>query len=89
MASGSFTPTSVDEIAARSLTVARMQPRGLGEMNELTRRALDAAARGALRPVVGQTFPLEHAADAHAAIEARTTVGKTLLVVGPASAPPQ
>jgi NADPH:quinone reductase len=29
---------------------------------------------------VGQTFPLERAADAHAAIEARATVGKTLLV---------
>jgi NADPH2:quinone reductase len=28
-----------------------------------------------------QTFPLERASDAHAAIEARTTLGKTLLVV--------
>jgi NADPH:quinone reductase len=29
--------------------------------------------------VIGQRFPLERAADAHAAIEARATVGKTLL----------
>jgi NADPH:quinone reductase-like Zn-dependent oxidoreductase len=35
----------------------------------------------ALRPTIGQTFPLERASDAHAAIEARTTLGKTLLVV--------
>ena len=33
----------------------------------------------ALKPVIGQRFPLERAADAHAAIEARATIGKTLL----------
>lgn len=48
---------------------------------DLTRRALDLAAAGALRPVIGQRFRLDQAADAHAAIEARATVGKTLLVV--------
>ncbi|MFB9838212.1 zinc-binding dehydrogenase, partial [Actinoallomurus acaciae] len=42
-------------------------------------------AAGRLRPVIGQRFPLERAADAHAAIEARATVGKTLLEV---SVPP-
>jgi NADPH2:quinone reductase len=46
----------------------------------LTARALDLAAAGTLRPVVGQTFPLDQAADAHRAIEARTTLGKTLLI---------
>jgi hypothetical protein len=35
----------------------------------------------ALRPTIGQMFPLERASDVHAAIEARTTLGKTLLVV--------
>jgi NADPH2:quinone reductase len=30
---------------------------------------------------VGQTFPLDRAADAHIAIAARETVGKTLLLV--------
>lgn len=39
------------------------------------------AAGGRLRPVIGQTYPLERAADAHAAIASRATVGKTLLVV--------
>lgn len=50
------------------------------ELFRLVERALELAARGALRPVVGQTFPLERAAAAHAAIEARTTIGKTLLL---------
>ncbi|MET7402524.1 zinc-binding dehydrogenase [Dactylosporangium sp. NPDC005572] len=44
-------------------------------------RALAAVAAGRLRPLVGQTFPLERAAAAHRAIEARTAVGKTLLTV--------
>jgi NADPH:quinone reductase len=48
---------------------------------ELAAKALQAAAEGRLRPVIGQTFPLERAADAHAAIESRQTLGKTLLII--------
>ncbi|WP_258861897.1 zinc-binding dehydrogenase [Marinitenerispora sediminis] len=40
-----------------------------------------AAAAGRIRPVIGQTFPLARAVDAHAAIEARTVLGETLLEV--------
>lgn len=47
----------------------------------LTQRALREAVAGRIRPIIGQTFPLEKAAEAHGAIEARTVVGKTLLVV--------
>jgi NADPH2:quinone reductase len=50
-------------------------------MREFTRSALAEAAAGRLRPVIGQRFPLERAANAHAAIESRSTVGKTLLEV--------
>ena len=46
----------------------------------LVAQALAAAAAGLLRPVIGQTFPLSQAAAAHAAIEARTTIGKTVLL---------
>ncbi|MGI8429296.1 MAG: zinc-binding dehydrogenase [Solirubrobacteraceae bacterium] len=51
------------------------------EGKRLVERALDAAAAGALRPVVGQTFALEQAAEAHARIESRDVVGKTVPLV--------
>jgi NADPH2:quinone reductase len=51
------------------------------DIRRLTGQALRQAAAGRLRPVIGQTFPLEQAADAHRAIEARAVTGKTLLVV--------
>jgi NADPH:quinone reductase-like Zn-dependent oxidoreductase len=46
----------------------------------LITRALTEAAAGRIRPVIGQTYPLEGAADAHRAIEAQDVVGKTLLL---------
>lgn len=52
-----------------------------GELRGYTEAALAEAVAGWLRPVIGQRFPLERAADAHALIETRATVGKTLLVV--------
>jgi NADPH2:quinone reductase len=51
------------------------------EAKERVERALSLAAEGRIRPVIGQTFPLEQAANAHAAIAARSALGKTLLVV--------
>jgi NADPH2:quinone reductase len=44
-------------------------------------RALEEVAADRITPLVGQTFPLERAASAHAAIENRTAVGKTLLLI--------
>ena len=51
------------------------------EHARLTGQVLAEAAAGRLRPVIGQTFPLASAADAHAAIEARAALGKTLLLI--------
>jgi NADPH2:quinone reductase len=43
--------------------------------------AVYAAVRsGDVKPIIGQTFPLEDAADAHRALEGRGTIGATLLV---------
>ena len=42
--------------------------------------ALAEAAAGRITPLIGQTFPLARAAEAHAGIEDRTAIGKTLLV---------
>jgi NADPH:quinone reductase len=80
LSSGDWTPISDEDAQARGVDVVR----GIGnpaEMREFTRSALAEAAAGRLCPVVGQRFPLERAADAHAAMESRATVGKTLLEV--------
>ncbi|MGP3920585.1 zinc-binding dehydrogenase [Nonomuraea sp. 10N515B] len=81
-ASGGYTDTTA--LAAQGVTVLGL-PQMMAElgpiMHELGSTTLEEAAAGRLRAVVGQTFPLERAADAHAAIEARTTVGKTLLLM--------
>lgn len=48
--------------------------------HEMEAEALREAAAGRLKPAIGQRFHLERAAEAHAAVEARATVGKTLLI---------
>jgi len=65
--------------AARHVGPAATSPFVAPDLNELTREALAMAATGHLRPTIGQVFALEEAAAAHAAIEARATLGKTLL----------
>jgi NADPH2:quinone reductase len=55
----------------------------MGFRTDARRRAehmLAEAAAGRLRVIIGQTFPLDQAAEAHAALEARTITGKTLLI---------
>jgi NADPH2:quinone reductase len=43
--------------------------------------ALDLAAARRIRPVIGATYPLARARDAHDSLARRATVGKSLLVV--------
>jgi NADPH2:quinone reductase len=81
MASGSFAPVTAELAAERGVTVGRGAALGPGEHAALVRAALAEAAAGRIRPVIGQRVELERAADAHAAIEARATTGKTLLTV--------
>lgn len=81
LASGAWADISPDEAATRGVSLLTL-PRPTPEASRAaTERALAEAAAGRLRPVIGQRFPLERAADAHAAIESRATVGKTLLAV--------
>ena len=81
MASGAFVRIPQGEAERRGITVIRGAPITPEDSRALQRQALADAVAGRLRPVIGQRFPLERAADAHAAIEARVTIGKTLLVV--------
>ena len=81
MASGSFAPVTPELARARQVTIRADAAASPEELAALARTALAEAAAGRLRPVIGQEFALASAASAHAAIEARTTVGKTLLTV--------
>jgi NADPH2:quinone reductase len=51
-----------------------------GERADLARQLLPEVVSGNIRPLIGQTFPLAEAARAHALIEARESVAKTLLI---------
>jgi NADPH2:quinone reductase len=80
LASGHWTPVTAEDAGARGVTLVRPTPTP-DELRDCTLSALAEAAAGRLRPVVGLRLPLERAAEAHAAIESRATVGKTLLDV--------
>ena len=81
MASGGFAPVTAELAKDRHVTIRAGAAGSPEELAALTRTALAEAAAGRLRPVIGQEFELAAAADAHAAMEARHTVGKTLLTV--------
>ena len=81
MASGNFAPVTPELAQARQVTIRAGAAASPEELAALARRALAEAAADRLRPVIGQEFELAAAAGAHAAIEARATVGKTLLTV--------
>jgi NADPH2:quinone reductase len=72
--SGEMTPITTGDIVARSLTVSSALVRP-GDLRSLEQRALASG----LTPLV-TTFPLAEAAAAHAALEARETVGKVVLL---------
>ncbi|MET9022249.1 zinc-binding dehydrogenase [Actinopolymorpha sp. NPDC004070] len=86
LASGSWTEVPEAEARQRGVRLLRpaLNPAGV---RELTESVLRAAAEGRVKPVIGQRFELTRAAEAHAAIEARATVGKTLLEVRPEARP--
>jgi NADPH:quinone reductase len=82
--SGGFALINPAEAQRRGITV-----RGIDQvqftpdqLQALTTRALAEAAAGRIQPIIGQTFPLDQAADAHTAIETRSVTGKTLLLTG-------
>ncbi|MBW8481438.1 zinc-binding dehydrogenase [Actinomadura parmotrematis] len=82
LASGQW--AGIDEAEAEGRGVRLVSARPTSQLvRDATESVLAEAAAGRVRPVIGQRFPLERAADAHAAIERRATIGKTLLEVRP------
>jgi NADPH2:quinone reductase len=81
MASGAF--AEIDEAAAvtRQVGLVRGFRATPDELRSSLAEALEMAADGRLRPLVGQTCALADAAAAHHAIERRESIGKTLLRV--------
>jgi len=66
----------------RSLTVrgieqVQFEP---ADLPPLVEQALAEVSAGRIGPVIGQSFPLIEAAQAHRSIESRDTLGKTLLL---------
>jgi NADPH2:quinone reductase len=78
-ASGGPIQFDVWDLYRRGLTVSAAIGARPRTMRALEERALAAAADGSLVPAV-ERFPLAEAAAAHAAIEARATIGKVVLV---------
>lgn len=80
--SGDFTQITAAEADRRSARVVSLLELEMAaeDQTRLPRLAFTETAAGRLRPIIGQTFPLEWAADAQAAIEGRAVIGKTLLL---------
>jgi NADPH2:quinone reductase len=81
--SGRFAQVDPEEAHRRGVTLHGISDVQLSEADSrrLTVQALEEGAAGRITPVIGQTYPLAKAVDAHAGIEGRTVFGKTLLVV--------
>lgn len=82
-AAGGFAEISAESAAASGITVTLLPDLLQADIDwdAAGRRALREAASGNLEVIVGQTFPLADAADAHAAIESRTAIGRTILTM--------
>ncbi|MDT0301372.1 zinc-binding dehydrogenase [Streptomonospora wellingtoniae] len=80
---GDFADTGAQDAAGNGVRVTGLFDLPAPDADGRRRRAEEAlaeAAAGRFWPTIGQTFRLDEAGKAHAAIASRTTVGKTLLV---------
>ncbi|MCU1645041.1 MAG: putative dehydrogenase [Nocardia sp.] len=82
-AAGGFALIDAEQAAAQGIAVVGLFDITTGDVdwNALHERAHAEVAAGRLEVVIGQSFPLAEAAAAHAAIEARTASGRTILTV--------
>jgi NADPH:quinone reductase len=80
--SGSFAGINDDAARRRRVQVSTIRDLqyGAGERSRLMKDVLNHLAAQEITPLIGQTFSLANAAEAHEAIGARRTVAKTLLL---------
>jgi NADPH:quinone reductase len=79
MSDGGFAPVDPARAHRRGITVNGIGAYTPALFRQRAAAALAEAAAGRLSPVIGQEYPLADAADAHAALESRIAVAKTLL----------
>ncbi len=81
--SGQLTVIEPAEAQEREVEVIGIeQLYGFGpQMHQWAEQVMAETLAGRIRPIIGQTFPLDQAAAAHATIENRTALGKTLLLI--------
>ena len=82
-AAGGFAPVDRDQAGRRGITVQGIEQAQFppGGHEKLAAQALADVAAGRMRPVIGQSYPLERAAEAHRGLEGRSAIGKTLLIM--------
>lgn len=83
--SGSFTAIDAAAARARGITVTTIADLhySAGDRARLMAGILTELAEGHLAPLIGQTYPLAEAPRAHAALAARATLAKSLLLPNP------
>ncbi|HEY5245960.1 MAG TPA: zinc-binding dehydrogenase, partial [Acidimicrobiales bacterium] len=81
--SGSFAPIDTDIARRRHVTITTLADLAADPTprHQLIREAVALVAADTVNPLIGQTFPLRDADQAHAAMAARETIAKTLLLV--------
>ncbi|MGW5455431.1 zinc-binding dehydrogenase [Nocardia sp. NPDC003979] len=83
-AAGDFANGDTAAASVRHVTIRGLFDIVGGEIDwqSIARRAQSAVAAGELEVVVGQAFPLEEVRRAHAVIEDRSALGRTVLTIG-------
>lgn len=83
LASGSWAGIPADAADQAGVTLLGLPRPTPARARDSSAAALDLAAAGSLRPLIGQRFQLDQAAEAHAQIESRQSTGKSLLTPTP------
>ncbi len=83
IAGGPPTTVSTEDARRREAVVRSMEQLATfaGGRAERAGRMLQDAAAGRIKPVIGGTYSLEQAAEAHRALEGRAVIGKALLLI--------